>query len=78
MNLKTVLEVSEILFDKRYNLERAYSKIDDQVYIEYTIREDGKKLLVSHIEGSYRNFDKLIDYMDEYTIKVFKHAVSRN
>ena len=78
MDLKTLLEASEILFEKKYTLERTYSKEEDLIRIVYTIKEDYKKLLTTVVIGSYSIFDELIDYINNNTIIAFKNAVNRN
>ena len=39
INLKEILEVARILFDKKYTLERTYTREDNSVLINYTIKE---------------------------------------
>ena len=78
MDLKTLLEAAGILFDKKYVLERVYSKEDDVVEITYIIKEDGKNILDIEMVGPYENFSDLIDFINTFTIEKFKHAVSRN
>ena len=78
MDLKTLLEAAGILFDKKYVLERMYSKEDNVVEITYIIKEDGKNILDIEMVGPYENFSELIDFINTFTIEKFKHAVSRN
>ena len=78
MDLKTLLEAAGILFDKKYVLERIYSKEDNVVEITYIIKEDGKSILDIEMVGPYENFSELIDFINTFTIEKFKHAVSRN
>ena len=78
MDLKTLLEAAGILFDKKYVLERVYSKEDNVVEITYIIKEDGKSILDIEMVGPYENFSDLIDFINTFTIEKFKHAVSRN
>ena len=78
MDLKTLLEAAGILFDKKYVLERMYSKEDNVVEITYIIKEDGKSILDIEMVGPYENFSELIDFINTFTIEKFKHAVSRN
>ena len=78
MDLKTLLEAAGILFDKKYVLERIYSKEDNVVEITYIIKEDGKSILDIEMVGPYENFSDLIDFINTFTIEKFKHAVSRN
>lgn len=78
MDLKTLLEAAGILFDKKYVLERIYSKEDNVVEIKYIIKEDGKSMLDVEMVGPYENFNDLIDFMNKFTIEKFKHAVSRD
>jgi len=78
MKLTTLLEASEILFDKTYTLERVYSREDNLVKVVYTIKENHKKLLVTCIMGPYSSFEDLIDYINDNTITAFKNAISRN
>ena len=76
IKLKEVLEVASILFDKKYTLERTYTKEDDSVLIKYTIKEDYEKLITTYVSGSYDIFYDLVDYINRLTIKAFKNAVS--
>lgn len=78
MDLKTLLEAAGILFDKKYVLERIYSKEDNVVEIKYIIKEDGKSMLDVEMVGPYENFNDLIDFINKFTIEKFKHAVSRD
>ena len=78
MDLKTLLEAAGILFDKKYVLERVYSKEDNVVEITYIIKEDGKSILDIEMVGPYENFSDLIDFINTFTIEKFKYAVSRN
>ncbi len=78
MDLKTLLEAAGIVFDKKYVLERIYSKEDNVVEIKYIIKEDGKSMLDVEMVGPYENFNDLIDFMNKFTIEKFKHAVSRD
>lgn len=78
MDLKTLLEAAGILFDKKYVLERMYSKEYDVVTVIYIIKEDGKSILDIEMVGPYENFSDLIDFINTFTIEKFKHAVSRN
>ena len=78
MDLKTLLEAAGILFDKKYVLERVYSKEDNVVEITYIIKENGKSILDIEMVGPYENFSDLIDFINTFTIEKFKHAVSRN
>lgn len=79
MDLKTLLEAAGILFDKKYVLERIYSKeANDVVAIAYIIKEDGKRILDIRMIAPYENFNDLIDFINTFAIERFKHAVSRN
>lgn len=78
MDLKTLLEAAGILFDKKYVLERIYSKEYDVVETTYIIKEDGKSMLDVRMIAPYENFNDLIDFMNKFTIERFKHAVSRD
>lgn len=78
MDLKTLLEAAGIVFDKKYVLERIYSKEDNVVEIKYIIKEDGKSMLDVEMVGPYENFNDLIDFINKFTIEKFKHAVSRD
>lgn len=78
MDLKTLLEAAGILFDKKYVLERIYSKEDNVVETIYIIKEDGENILEIKMVGPYENFSDLIDFINTFTIEKFKHAVSRN
>lgn len=78
MDLKTLLEAAGIVFDKKYVLERMYSKEDNVVEIKYIIKEDGKSMLDVEMVGPYENFNDLIDFINKFTIEKFKHAVSRD
>lgn len=77
MDLKTLLEAAGILFDKKYVLERIYSKEDNVVETIYIIKEDGENILEIKMIGPYENFSDLIDFINTFTIEKFKHAVSR-
>lgn len=76
INLKEVLEVASILFDKKYTLERTYTREDDIVLIKYTIKEDYEKLVTTYVTGSYNIFYDLVDYINRLTLKSFKNAIS--
>ena len=79
MNLKTLLEAAGILFDKKYVLERIYSKEDyNVVAIAYIIKEDGKRILDIRMIAPYENFNDSIDFINTFAIKRFKDAVSRD
>lgn len=78
IKLKKILEVASILFDKKYTLERTYTKEDDSVLIKYTIKEDCEKLVTTYVTGSYDIFYDLIDYINRLTLKAFKNAISTN
>ena len=78
INLKEILEVASILFDKKYTLERTYTKEDDSVLIKYTIKEDHEKLVTTYVTGSYNIFYDLVDYINKLTLKSFKNAISTN
>lgn len=78
MDLKTLLEAAGILFDKKYVLERMYSKEYDVVTVIYIIKEDGKSILDVRMIAPYENFSDSIDFINTFAIKRFKHAVSRN
>lgn len=78
MDLKTLLEAAGIVFDKKYVLERIYSKEGNVVEIKYIIKEDGKSMLDVEMVGPYENFNDLIDFINKFTIEKFKHAVSRD
>lgn len=78
MELKTLLEAAGIVFDKKYVLERIYSKEGNVVEITYIIKEDGKSILDVEMVGPYGNFNDLIDFINKFTIEKFKHAVSRD
>lgn len=78
MDLKTLLEAAGILFDKKYVLERIYSKEYDVVTAIYIIKEDGKSILDVRMVAPYENFSDLIDFINTFAIERFKHAVSRN
>ena len=78
MDLKTLLEAAGILFDKKYVLERMYSKEYDVVTVIYIIKEDGKSILDVRMIAPYENFSDSIDFINTFTIEKFKHAVSRN
>lgn len=76
INLKEILEAASILFDKKYTLERTYTKEDDSVLIKYTIRKDHEKLVTTYVTGSYDIFYDLVDYINRLTLKSFKNAIS--
>ncbi len=76
INLKEILEVASILFDKKYTLERSYIKEDDSVLIKYTIKEDYEKLVTTYVTGAYDIFYELVDYINRLTLKSFKNAIS--
>lgn len=76
IKLKEILEVASVLFDKKYTLERTYTREDDSVLIKYTIKEDYKKLVTTYVTGSYDIFYDLIDYINRLTLKAFKNAIS--
>ena len=78
MDLKTLLEAAGILFDKKYVLERIYSKEDNVVEVKYIIKEDYEKLVTTYVTGSYDIFYDLVDYINRLTIKAFKNAISTN
>lgn len=78
MNLKTLLEAAGILFDKKYVLERIYSKEYDVVTAIYIIKEDGKSILDVRMIAPYESFNDLIDFINTFTIERFKHAVNRD
>lgn len=78
INLKEILEVAGILFDKKYTLERTYTREDDSVLIKYTIKEDYEKLITTYVAGSYDIFYDLVDYINRLTLKSFKNAISTN
>ena len=78
MNLKTLLEAAGILFDKKYVLERIYSKEYDVVTVIYIIKEDGKSILDIRMIAPYENFSDSIDFINTFAIKRFKDAVSRD
>lgn len=78
MELKKVLEAAEVVFDKKYTLERIYSKVDEGVEVKYVIKEDGKKFAIVNMVGPYNRFEQLVDIMNNYSIKVFKNAINRN
>lgn len=78
MDLKTLLEAAGILFDKKYVLERIYSKEDDVVTVIYIIKEDGKRILDVEMIAPYENFSDSIDFINKFTIEKFKDAVSRD
>lgn len=75
-NLKEILEVASILFDKKYTLERTYTREDDSVLIKYTIKEDYEKLVTTYVSGSYDIFYDLVDYVNRLTLKAFKNAIN--
>lgn len=76
INLKKMLEVASILFDKKYTLERTYTKEDNSMLIKYTIKEDYEKLVTTYVTGSYDIFYDLVDYINKLTLKAFKNAIS--
>lgn len=78
MDLKTLLEAAGILFDKKYVLERIYSKEYDVVTVTYIIKEDGESILDIRMIAPYENFSDSIDFINTFAIKRFKDAVSRN
>lgn len=78
MDLKTLLEAAGILFDKKYVLERIYSKEYDVVATTYIIKEDGESMLDIRMIAPYENFSDSIDFINTFAIKRFKDAVSRN
>lgn len=76
IKLKEILEVASILFDKKYTLERTYTREDGSVLIKYTIKEDYEKLVTTYVTGSYDIFYDLVDYINRLTLKAFKNAIS--
>ena len=78
MNLKTLLEAAGILFDKKYVLERIYSKEYDVVTVIYIIKEDGKRILDIRMIAPYENFSDSIDFINTFAVERFKHAVNRD
>jgi hypothetical protein len=76
INLKEILEVASILFDKKYTLERTYTREDDNVIIKYTIKEDYEKLITTYVTGSYNIFYDLVDYINRLTLKAFQNAIN--
>lgn len=76
IKLKEILEVASVLFDKKYTLERTYTREDGSVLIKYTIKEDYEKLVTTYVTGSYDIFYDLVDYINRLTLKAFKNAIS--
>ena len=76
INLKEILEVASILFDKKYTLERTYTREDDSVLIKYTIKEDYEKLVTTYATGSSVIFYDLVDYINRLTLKAFQNAIN--
>ena len=77
IKLKEILEVASILFNKKYTLERTYTKEDDSVLIKYTIKEDMKTSYDLCNRFLWYFYD-LVDYINRLTLKAFKNAISTN